>query len=166
MRLESPAFRDGQWMPRIHTGDGQDLSPPLSWSEAPGTTRSFALIMDDPDAPPGVWVHWVLFDIPGQDHALPLGVPPLRTLENGARHGIGWGVTSFSRIGYHGPLPPPGPPHRYRFTLSALDRSLDLPAGATAPAVRRAMGGHALATATLTGLYGRDGTGRPSRGKG
>jgi Raf kinase inhibitor-like YbhB/YbcL family protein len=157
MRLESPAFRDGQRMSPIHTGDGQDLSPALAWSEAPGPTEAFALIMDDPDAPSGVWVHWVLFDIPARVHALPQGVPPLLSLENGARHGIGWGVTSFSRIGYHGPSPPPGPPHRYRFALSALDRRLDLPVGATAADVREAMAGHVLATAILTGLYGRQG---------
>jgi len=146
-------------MPRIHTGEGCDLSPALNWKEVPEGTGSFALILDDPDAPAGVWVHWVLFDIPALVHALPQGVPRLRALENGARHGSCWGVTSFSRIGYHGPKPPPGPPHRYRFTLRAIDRKLDLAVGATADEVRGAMEGHALATATLTGLYGHGGRG-------
>ncbi len=135
MRLEIPAFRDGEWIPRIHSGEGRDLSPPLSWSGAPQGTRSFVLILDDPDAPPGLWVHWVLFDIPADVHELPAGLPRTPILENGSRQGNCWGVTSFSRMGYHGPLPPPGQPHRYRFTLSALDQQLALPAGATAAEV-------------------------------
>jgi Raf kinase inhibitor-like YbhB/YbcL family protein len=157
MRLESPAFREGEWMPRIHTGEGRDRPPALEWRGAPEQTRSFVLILDDPDAPAGVWVHWVLFDIPADVHGLPEGLPPLPRLENGARHGRCWGVTSFSRHGYQGPKPPPGPPHRYRFTLTALDRTLDLPAGATAAEVDEAMAGHQLATATLTALYGHGG---------
>jgi Raf kinase inhibitor-like YbhB/YbcL family protein len=155
MRLESPAFREGEWIPQIHTGDGRDLSPALSWSGAPQETRSFVLILDDPDAPAGLWVHWVLFDIPADVHELPAGLPRSPTLENGSRHGSCWGVTSFSRVGYHGPMPPPGPPHRYRFTLTALDHRLALPAGATAAEVRFAMEKHALAETVLTGIYGR-----------
>jgi Raf kinase inhibitor-like YbhB/YbcL family protein len=155
MRLESPAFAEGEWIPQIHTGEGRDLSPPLQWSEAPEGTRSYALILDDPDAPAGLWVHWVLFDIPAHVHGLPAALPRRPVLDDGSRHGSCWGVTSFTRLGYHGPLPPPGPPHRYRFTLSALDQQLALPAGATAAAVRAAMGPHALAEAVLTGFYGR-----------
>jgi Raf kinase inhibitor-like YbhB/YbcL family protein len=154
MRLESPAFREGEWIPQIHTGEGRDLSPPLGWSAAPQGTCSYVLILDDPDAPAGLWVHWVLFDIPADVHELPAGLPRSPTLENGSRHGSCWGVSSFSRMGYHGPKPPPGPPHRYRFTLSALDRMLALPAGATAAEVRAAMGRHALAETVLTGIYG------------
>ena len=156
MRLESPAFPEGEWIPRIHTGEGSDLSPPLSWSGAPEGTCSYVLILDDPDAPAGLWVHWVLFDIPADAHELPAGLPRSPILENGSRHGSCWGVTSFSRMGYHGPMPPPGPPHRYRFTLTAVDRKLALPAGATAAEVRAAMGKHALAETVLTGIYGRD----------
>ncbi|KEF41655.1 MAG: hypothetical protein ER33_10300 [Cyanobium sp. CACIAM 14] len=157
MRLESPAFQDGEWMPRIHTGEGRDLSPALHWSEIPTGTRSFVLILDDPDAPAGLWVHWVLFDIPADVHALPEGIPPVPRLENGARHGSCWGVTSFSRRGYHGPKPPPGGAHRYCFSLTALDRTLGLPSGATAPEVQAAMAGHVLASATLQALYAHGG---------
>lgn len=113
------------------------------------------MILDDPDAPAGLWVHWMLFDIPADVHELPAGLPRSATLENGSRHGSCWGVTSFSRVGYQGPMPPPGPPHRYRFSLRALDRKLALPAGATAAEVRAAMGKHALAKSVLTGVYGR-----------
>lgn len=155
MRLESPAFREGEWIPQIHTGFGRDLSPALSWSGAPQGTRSYVLILDDPDAPAGLWVHWVLFDIPADVHELPAGLPRSPILENGSRHGSCWGVTSFSRTGYQGPMPPPGPPHRYRFTLSALDRKLALPAGATATEVRSAMEKHALEETVLTGIHGR-----------
>jgi Raf kinase inhibitor-like YbhB/YbcL family protein len=157
MRLESPAFREGEWLPRLHTGEGRDLSPALRWREVPEKVRSFALRLDDPDAPAGLWIHWVLFDIPAEVHELPEGVSRLPSLENGARHGSCWGVNSFSRIGYHGPKPPPGPPHRYRFTLTALDRTLELPAGASPDVVRHAIAGHELAVATLTGLYGHGG---------
>lgn len=155
MRLDSPAFREGEWIPPIHTGEGRDLSPPLSWSGAPQETGSYALILEDPDAPAGLWVHWVLFDIPAGVHELPAGLPRRPILEDGSRHGSCWGVTSFTRLGYHGPLPPPGPPHHYRFTLTALDRRLTLAAGATAAEVRAAMGPHALAETVLTGIYGR-----------
>ena len=157
MRLESPTVREGEWIPGTHTGEGRDRSPALNWGGPPARTRSFILILDDPDAPAGVWVHWVLFDIPQTVEGLPEGIPRLPTLENGSRHGSCWGVTSFERIGYFGPQPPPGPPHRYRFTLTALDRTLDLPAGASPTDVRDAMAGHGLATATLTGLYGHGG---------
>jgi Raf kinase inhibitor-like YbhB/YbcL family protein len=157
MRLESPAFRDGEWIPRIHTGEGRDLSPALRWQEVPEPTGSFVLILDDPDAPAGLWVHWVLFDIPAEVRGLPEGVPRRPVLENGARHGSCWGVNAFSRIGYHGPKPPPGPPHHYRFTLTALGRRLDLSAGASPADVRQAIAGQELDTATLTGLYGHGG---------
>lgn len=153
MKLLSSAFADGNWIPRIHTADGDNLSPPLSWQGAPATTVSYALILDDPDAPAGLWIHWVLFDIPASTTVLPLGLPPADQLASGARHGSCWGVNSFSRRGYHGPQPPPGPPHRYRFQLSALDTRLDLPPGADAPAVRQAMAGHLLARAELVGRY-------------
>jgi Raf kinase inhibitor-like YbhB/YbcL family protein len=157
MKLESSAFREGEWIPRLHTGEGLDRSPDLHWRQEPEQTGAFALILDDPDAPAGLWVHWVLFDIPAGVHALPEGLPRRPRLENGARHGSCWGVNTFSRMGYHGPQPPPGPPHRYRFTLTALDHTLDLPAGATPEEVRKAIGEHKLATAILTGLYGHGG---------
>jgi Raf kinase inhibitor-like YbhB/YbcL family protein len=111
--------------------------------------------MDDPDAPPGTWVHWVLYDIPPVQVELEEGVPKNATVEGGASHGVCWGVQSFSRVGYHGPCPPPGPPHRYSFRIYALDSRLELPAKATKEQVERAMSGHVLARAELIGLYGR-----------
>jgi Raf kinase inhibitor-like YbhB/YbcL family protein len=155
MDLHSDAFPPGGWIPRDHSGDGADRSPPLRWSDAPDEVGAFALIMDDPDAPPGLWIHWVLFNLPPHLRELPPGQPPLERLESGAQHGACWGVESFERLGYAGPLPPPGPAHRYRFRLTALDAPLPLPPGATAAAVRAAMAGHILAEAELVGLYQR-----------
>ncbi|MFN9546642.1 MAG: YbhB/YbcL family Raf kinase inhibitor-like protein [Cyanobacteriota bacterium] len=155
MDLHSDAFPPGGWIPRDHSGDGADRSPPLRWSDAPDEVGAFALIMDDPDAPPGLWIHWVLFNLPPHLRELPPGQLPLERLESGAQHGACWGVESFERLGYAGPLPPPGPAHRYRFRLTALDAPLPLPPGATAAAVRAAMAGHILAEAELVGLYQR-----------
>lgn len=153
MELLSSAFDHGAWIPRIHTGEGEDLSPPLQWRDAPAGTVTYVLILDDPDAPAGLWIHWVLYDLPASITALPEGLERVDVLAHGARQGSCWGVDSFSRRGYHGPQPPPGPPHRYRFQLSALDTRLGLPAGATAAAVRQAMAGHVLAQVELIGLY-------------
>jgi Raf kinase inhibitor-like YbhB/YbcL family protein len=153
MELHTSAFDHGAWIPRIHTGEGEDLSPPLQWRDAPAATVSYALILDDPDAPAGLWIHWVLYDIPASISALPQGLERVDVLAHGARQGRCWGVNHFSRRGYHGPQPPPGPPHRYRFQLSALDSRLDLPAGATAADVRQAMASHVLDQAELIALY-------------
>ena len=151
--LESPAFAEGELIPVVHTGEGLNLSPPLRWSGAVSTTLSYALLLEDPDAQAGRWVHWLLFNIPADQHALPAAVERTEHLANGARHGRCWGVRSFDRIGYQGPLPPPGPAHRYVFELVALDRLLDLDAGATVFDLRAAMEGHVVARAQLTGLY-------------
>lgn len=153
MELHSSAFDHGGWIPRIHTGEGEDLSPPLQWRDAPAGTVSYALILDDPDAPAGLWIHWVLYDIPASITALPAGLEREDVLPHGSRHGSCWGVDRFCRRGYQGPQPPPGPPHHYRFQLSALDTRLALPPGATAAAVRQAMAGHVLAQVELIGLY-------------
>lgn len=155
MQLTSSAFRDRGWIPRRHTGDGANLSPPLAWSGAPAGVGSFALILDDPEAPSGPWIHWVLYDIPASLQGLAEGVEPAAELANGARQGRCWGVDAFSRSGYQGPLPPPGPAHCYRFQLMALDCRLGLPPGASAAEVRRAAAGHRLAQAELLGLYRR-----------
>jgi Raf kinase inhibitor-like YbhB/YbcL family protein len=151
--LESPAFRDGELIPVIHTGEGLNLSPPLRWSGAPATTRSYALLLEDQDSPAGSWVHWLLFNIPAALRALPAGLERAAELPNGARHGSFWGVGRFERIGYQGPLPPPGSAHRYVFELVALDAALDLPPGCTVFDLRAAIRTHALARAELTGLY-------------
>jgi Raf kinase inhibitor-like YbhB/YbcL family protein len=153
--LESPAFRDGDSIPVIHSGEGLNLSPPLRWSGAPPATRSYALVLEDPDAPAGCWVHWLLFNIPPSLRALPAALERAPELANGARHGSCWGVGRFERIGYQGPLPPPGTAHRYVFELVALDADLDLAPGCTVFELREAIRSHALARAELTGLYAR-----------
>ena len=154
--LDSPAFHDGDVIPAIHAADGLNLSPPLRWAGVPAETSSFALIVDDPDAASGPWVHWVLFNIPANQRSLTAAQPQSLQLTNGARHGSCWGVGRFQRTGYQGPLPPHGELHRYVFQLSALDTHLPLPAGTTVSALRSAMQAHVLAEASLTGLYGRN----------
>ncbi len=154
-KLSSPAFKEGETIPKLHTCEGKDLSPELRWSGAPAGTKSFALVMDDPDAPVGLWVHWVLYDIPGDLSGLPANVPKTERVLGSARHGASWGVDSFSRVGYGGPCPPPGKPHRYVFKLFALDKALGLPPRTTAAELTRAMEGHILARAKLTGLFER-----------
>ena len=151
--LESPAFRDGELIPLIHSGEGLNLSPPLRWSGAPEHTRSYALLLEDLDSPAGSWVHWLLFNIPAALRALPAGLERAPELPNGARHGSCWGVGRFERIGYQGPLPPAGLAHRYRFELVALDAALDLPPGCTVFDLRTVIQAHALGRAELIGLY-------------
>jgi Raf kinase inhibitor-like YbhB/YbcL family protein len=150
MKLTSAAFQDGGLIPQKHTCDGEDVSPPLTWSDLPNETRSLALIADDPDAPRGTWVHWVLYDLPPDARELPEAVPPTESLPNGAKQGR----NDFGKIGYGGPCPPGGM-HRYFFKLYALDRKLGLPAGKTKQELLDAMRGHVLAEAQLMGRYGR-----------
>ena len=151
--LESPAFADGELIPALHSGEGLNLSPPLRWRGAPEGTRSFALVVDDPDAAPGPWVHWLLFNIPSQLQRLPAGLDRAAELANGARQGRCWGVRTFQRLGYQGPQPPAGRAHRYRFRLHALDQPLDVPAGCAVDELRAAMAGHELGCTELTGLF-------------
>ena len=153
--LTSSAFPANATIPKEFTADGSDDSPPLSWQGAPTGTKNFALIMDDPDAPPGTWVHWVLFNIPGETQSLSRGIEKKERLGNGATHGIVWGVQDFSRVGYFGPAPPPGKPHRYFFKLYALDKALNIPAKSTKAQVEQAMKGHVLGETSLVGIYGR-----------
>ncbi len=147
--LLSPAFDDGGTIPTRYTCDGSDISPPLRWSNTPSETRSFALIVDDPDAPRGTFTHWVLFDLPADITSLPEG------LTSGAV-GVA-GSNDFGRVGYGGPCPPPGDaPHRYVFTLYALTTaSLSLPEGASRVQVEEAMRGRVVAQASYMGRYGR-----------
>lgn len=151
MKLSSPAFTEGGTIPKEHTGDGPDTSPPLQWSEVPPATRSVALICDDPDAPRGTWVHWVLFNLPPGTRDLSAGVPKQGTLPSGVKQG----TTDFRKVGYGGPAPPPGKPHRYFFKLYAVDTMLNLPEGATKAEVEAALKGHTLEMVQLMGLYGR-----------
>jgi Raf kinase inhibitor-like YbhB/YbcL family protein len=155
MVLSSPAFEFSDQIPKVHTGDGEDSSPALRWMKVPPGTKSFALVMDDPDAPDGTWVHWVLYDLPATLTELPPGVPKTEEGPAGSKHGACWGVDSFERVGYYGPLPPPGKTHRYFFKLYALDKVLGLKARAAAAQVLAAFSGHVLAEATLMGTYRR-----------
>ncbi|MBI3292589.1 MAG: YbhB/YbcL family Raf kinase inhibitor-like protein [Elusimicrobia bacterium] len=153
--LTSTAFQANATIPKKHTCDGEDLSPPLSWSDPPKGTQNLALIMDDPDAPPGTWVHWVLYDLPADLRSLAERLPKTESLPNGAKQGLCWGVDAFNKVGYYGPCPPPGKPHRYFFKLYALDKKLDLPPKATKAALLKVMQGHILTQAELVGLYRR-----------
>ena len=155
MEIRSSAFDPGSEIPLRHTCDGEDLSPQLSWSGVPEGVESFVLIMDDPDAPPGTWVHWLLYDLPGDVRELREGLAKSESLDGGGIQGMCWGVDSFSRVGYYGPCPPPGSPHRYSFRLYALDAKLGLPPKATKKQVVEAIKGHVLAEAELVALFGR-----------
>lgn len=147
--LTSPAFEHGGRIPYVHTCEGDDVSPPLQWSGAPVETRSYALVCEDPDAPRGTWVHWVLFNISGDAVELTRAVPTLSQLPSGARHG----KNTAGDMAYAGPCPPPGNPHRYFFRLYALDLTLNLAPGATKTELEKAMDQHILAQGTLMGTY-------------
>jgi len=150
MEITSQAFTPGSFIPSRHTCDGPNVSPPLSFSGAPPGTKSLALISDDPDAPGGTWVHWVVWNIPAGAPGLKEGVPARDELPDGTRQG----TTDFRRIGYGGPCPPSGT-HRYSFRLYALDTTLDLPSSTLKTSLEAAMRGHVLAQAELTGKYAR-----------
>ncbi|MEO2083610.1 MAG: YbhB/YbcL family Raf kinase inhibitor-like protein [Desulfurobacteriaceae bacterium] len=152
MRIFSPVFGNGEFIPVKYTCDGMDISPPLLFLEVPESVKSFALLVDDPDAPTGVFTHWIIYDIPGEFEGLPEDIPPAPELE----YGIKQGVNSFGRIGYGGPCPPPGKPHRYFFVLFGLDvPNLGIPAGADKATFLEAIEGHVVAQDELVGLYGR-----------
>jgi Raf kinase inhibitor-like YbhB/YbcL family protein len=151
LQLTTPLFKPGGDIPEHCTCDGSDSSPALNWNTPPERTRSFALVVEDPDAPGGTWVHWVLYDLSATERELPEGVPAEGELPSGARQGR----NDFGRIGYGGPCPPPGPGHRYYFRLYALDKKMGLRAGATRADLLRSMRGHILAHAELMGRYRR-----------
>lgn len=150
MKIESPSFKHEGMIPSTFTCDGKDISPALKWSGAPENTKSFALINDDPDAPVGLWVHWVIYNIPSGTHELHENFPKDAELKNGAKNG----KNSWGKLGYGGPCPPSGT-HRYFFKLYALDTMLNLPSGAAKEQVESAMKGHILAEAQLMGKYKR-----------
>ena len=151
MELKSSAFQNLGDIPRKHTCDGADVSPPLTWENPPPGTKAFALIADDPDAPVGTWVHWVIYDLPGDTKDLREGVATTETLPSGAKQGI----NDFGKVGYGGPCPPRGPAHRYFFKLYALDGATNLRARATKEQLLGAMKGHILAETQLMGKYKR-----------
>jgi Raf kinase inhibitor-like YbhB/YbcL family protein len=150
IKITSSAFADGGMIPAKYTCDGADISPPLQWDAVPEGTKTIALINDDPDAPMGTWVHWVLYNLPANVKELAENVPPDKTLPNGAKQGI----TDFRKIGYGGPCPPGGT-HRYFFKLYALDTEIDLDAGADKEQLLKAMEGHILGKGQLIGKYKR-----------
>lgn len=151
LELTTTAFPSGGTIPTRFTCSGADKSPALAWSQAPAGTRSFVLIVDDPDAPAGTWVHWVVYNLPASVRQLPSGVPVGDDVAGGGKQG----VNDFPRPGYGGPCPPPGKPHRYFFRLYALDEVLNLSGPAHRRDVDTAMKGHVLAQAELMGTFGR-----------
>lgn len=150
IKMSSTAFKEGEMIPRKYTCTGEDISPPLKFENIPEGTRSLVLICEDPDAPVGIWVHWVLFDLPPDTSTLPEKIPAEKKLENGAVHGI----NDFKKVGYGGPCPPSGT-HRYFFKVSALDRKLELKPLSTQKEVVEAMKGYVLAEGQLMGRFQR-----------
>lgn len=151
MQLTSTAFKNMQPIPRDYTCDGKNISPPLSWSGAPTGTKSFVLIIDDPDAPGGTWTHWVVFNLPGDVSELAEDAAKSQFASGGAKEGL----NDFKHVGYGGPCPPAGKPHRYMFKLYALDTMLGLKSGASKKEVESAMAKHILGQGELIGTYQR-----------
>jgi Raf kinase inhibitor-like YbhB/YbcL family protein len=149
-QLTSTAFKEGQPIPRQHTCDGVNVSPPLEWSGAPPAAKTFAIICDDPDAPSGTWVHWVLYNLPGDRIGLVENVPATEKVPGDGLQGM----NDSEKIGYYGPCPPSGT-HHYFFKLYALDAELALKAGATKAEVLKAMEGHIIGQTQLIGTYVR-----------
>lgn len=150
-KLTSSAFAQGQSIPKQYTGEGADITPPLQWNDAPDGVKSYALICDDPDAPGKTWVHWIIFNIPAQKNDLKEAIKMKEQFSDGTAQG----VTDFGKIGYGGPMPPPGKPHRYFFKIYAMDTNLELRPGANKGQLLDAMEGHILAKAELMGTYQR-----------
>lgn len=151
LELTSRAFKSGATIPTRHSCEGENISPPLTWRGVPREAKSLVLICDDPDAPNGVWSHWVLYEIPMEVSELPEGAPSEPRLSWGGMQGR----NDFGNAKYEGPCPPPGPAHHYYFRLYALDQSLNLPSGATRAQVLDRIQGHIVASTELLGLYAR-----------
>ena len=151
LRLSSPSWRQGETIPTRFTADDADVSPPLKFEGVPPGTKAFVLICDDPDAPVGTWVHWVIYDLPGVSKGVPEGIPSSATLGDGARQG----KNSWGNTGYGGPSPPPGAPHRYFFRLYALRTPLNAPAGLEAKEVEALARPKSIELAEFMGTYGR-----------
>lgn len=149
-QLSSPAFAADAFIPKEFTCDGADRSPALNWAAPPAATQSLTLVVEDPDAPNGSFIHWVLYDLTAQLRALPAAVPTQPFLTSGGVQG----KNDFGEYGYRGPCPPNGT-HRYWFRLYAVDKLLDLPPGVAIQEVRAALKDHVLAVAELMGRYSR-----------
>ena len=150
MQVTSTAFKDGQPIPRQYTCDGVNISPPLEWNGTPKSARTIAIIADDPDAPSGTWVHWVVYNLPAENIGLVENLPPTEDVKAGGFQG----KNDFQKIGYGGPCPPSGT-HRDFFKVDALDIELPLKGGATKAEVEKAMQGHIVAQTQLMGTYQR-----------
>jgi Raf kinase inhibitor-like YbhB/YbcL family protein len=149
--IKSTAFTNGGEIPRKYTCSGENVSPALTFSGASSKARTLAVIADDPDAPGGTWTHWIMWNIPAQAESLPEAVPPRESLENGACQGR----NDFGRIGYGGPCPPPGRPHRYFFRAYAVDAALELKPGAGRGELESALKPHVVAQAEWMGVFKR-----------
>jgi hypothetical protein len=147
-KLTSVAFKEGQPIPRPYTCDGVNVSPPLEWGGVPKSAKTVAIIAEDPDAPAGTWVHWVLYNLPADNIGLVENVPATETLKAGGFQG----KNDFGKIGYGGPCPPSGT-HRYLFKIYAVDAELPLKAGATKAEVEKALDDHVVGQARLIGTY-------------
>jgi len=150
IKLSSTAFQDDGLIPSKYTCDGDNISPPLAWSNIPANTKSVALIVDDPDAPAKTWVHWVLYDLPTSTTNLPETVKPQPSLPGGGKNGR----NDFNKLGYGGPCPPAGT-HRYFFKIYALDSETGLQPGATKEELLHAMDDHVIGQGKLVGTYQR-----------
>jgi Raf kinase inhibitor-like YbhB/YbcL family protein len=151
IQLTSTAFTAGQPIPAKYTDDGLNISPPLTWTNVPAGTKSLALVVNDPDAPVGDWVHWVIYDLPPSTTSLAQDVLKTPQMPGGAKQG----VNDFQKTGYGGPAPPPGKAHRYIFKLYALNATTGLAPGATRANLLKAMNGHLLGEGQLMGTYER-----------
>ncbi len=152
LTVQSSAFKNGEPIPQLYSGEGENVSPSIAWKGAPVGTKEFALICEDPDASGGIFIHWVVYRIPSTAVDLKERMPEYRILPGSI---IRQGVNSGGKIGYTGPKPPPGAAHRYFFRLYALSASLDLEPGATAAQLKRALSGNVLAEAEWMGTYQR-----------
>lgn len=151
LKLSSPAFAPETQIPSQFTCEGTDESPPLRWSGVPSQTKALALIVEDPDAPHGTFIHWVAFNLPAHSNGISQGVPQTANLPGGGTQG----TNDFGKLGYGGPCPPPGPPHHYHFRLFALDQAVKIGPGVEASALQSAIAGHVRASADLVAIFGR-----------
>jgi len=149
LTVTSNAIQEGQSVPKLHTSDGKDTSPDLSWTKPPATAKSIAVTCEDPDAPGGTWFHWIVFNVPAATTNLPENLPKKEALANGGIQG----KNDFGKIGYNGPSPPKGEEHHYNFKVFALDRKLELPPAATKKQFYEALSGHVVGRGKLTGIY-------------
>ncbi len=151
MKLNSPAFSKGEFIPKAYSCQGQDISPPLTWTDVPAKTCALALVCDDPDAPMGTWDHWVIYNIPAEQESLPKNVAK----EEITPQGFSQGKNSWGNIGYGGPCPPGGSAHRYFFKLYALDETLDFKPGLSKNQLLKKIEDHIIETAELMGKFAR-----------